>query len=942
MHISFNVSTINIKRLIYSIGFISSLCISSSSIAFEESNKLYEQALITYQKGDISTSIIHLKNVLKSNDVHMSARILLAQAYLKMGNGAVAEVELIKARNKKVDPDRLVTLFAHAYILQSKFKETLEITTPGNRTKKIETELLIYKGQALIGQKLYRSADVAFSDALILSPNNKLALLGRAQLALNARKPAKALEYVELSLASSSPFVNGWILKANILQQLGEMTKAIEAIDQALKIDPTHMAARLTKAMIHISIQEYALAEPQVDYIINEIPNEPRAGYLKAIISASLHKDDDQEGTKKLSGVITTLSAVPDEVMKTTPDYYFLAGLTNFQFGNLNDARRYLVQFLSYSPFNIDSVRMVATIDLQQGNLTSAKNLLIKTNLEIPNDPNILTLLGMTYLQLKDTNKAESYFKQVLAMFPTSEVGISNLAKTKMQSGQYQSAIDALVTIKNNQINGTQIKLLLIDAYQSSKVIDKALVIAKELITQFPEDSYFHQRLGVIYGLNNELTKARGAFNQALALDNENILAIIHLARMDNIENNSDKARKFLNEQLLKFPDNALIMVEISDSYLISNDIENGLLWAKKAYANYSNDFYVVRKLTSILVEKNALQETIDIVDAFIGQNNNIEALTLIASLYQKANQHKQAILALRDYVKKSFDKAPAFIMLAKAQTLAKDYSGAIQSYRKAIVADQNSLSAHLGLVNLIIKQKDEQYALSLINTIERITQSQSLKEVLLGDLYLTLENPVASKKHYLSALKLSPQKQALLGLYRSYKLENNLIAVIPHLQAWLKNKPDDLLVKISLADALRGSLQLQESVDYYEELLASHGQLPILLNNAANVYFSLGNQEKSLEYARKSYEYLNDNVAIIDTLAWIESRSGNHDKALGLFRRALTKDYDNAEIKYHIAVTLEALNRRIEAKKYLMEAIDSHQNFSEKKDAQLLLDSWL
>lgn len=147
------------------------------------------------------------------------------------------------------------------------------------------------------------------------------------------------------------------------------------------------------------------------------------------------------------------------------------------------------------------------------------------------------------------------------------------------------------------------------------------------------------------------------------------------------------------------------------------------------------------------------------------------------------------------------------------------------------------------------------------------------------------------------------------------------------------------MLVAIALADSYKGSEQIQKSADYYQVLMKKYGPLPILLNNAASVEFILGNSEKANKYAQQAYDYLPENVAIIDTLAWIKSRMGEHKQAIALFRLALTKDFDNAEVKYHIAVTLYALSRKVEAKKYLIEAIDSEQTFSEKEAAIALLN---
>jgi len=919
------------------------LFISTSTFANESLDANYEEALIAFQNEEFSSAVIHLKNIIQENPTHMPSRVLMAQILITQGNGSAAQIELDRARDGKVDNDRLITLYGQAYVLQGKYDEAIAVAKLGQRNEQIESELLLIRGQAYIGKKQYKLADKAFILALSLKPKDQLALLGRAQIALQASEINQALTYIDLSLSSVKPFINGWILKSKILHRLDDRQGALLAIDEALKINNKHLSARLTKAMLHIELQEYQQAVPHVDYILNEIPNEPRAGYLKAIINASLSSNDSgTSDNNKLTEVIATLAAVPPEVMRNTPDYYFLAGLTNFQFGNLNDAHRYLSYYLSYVEFDIDSVRMLASIEIEQGDLNSARHLLTKTNVARPGNPDILTLLGLTYLQLEDSAKAQFYFEKVVDSYPHSTVSVSNLARSKMQSGDYQSAIEVLSAVKDNELNGTQIKLLLIDSYQNTKNYSFAINIAKSLIAEFPQNSFFQQRLGMLYGLNRQLPEARAAFEQSLKLNDANIIAIVHLARMDNIAGDFDKALSFLQAKLAIFDNNILLMTEISDSYLFKKDIDNALFWIQKSYAQNPNDFYVVLKLSRILAKQNKLDEAVDLVDEFIGSNpKQPQALLTISTLYQQQNKHQQAVLALRDYVEKSRKKAKPLIILAKAQLKAKDNAGAIKSYKKAMIADDRYLPAYLGLVNLTIKDKNKGFSLNLISSIADITQSESLPLVLKGDLYLALGDNKQSIKFYRRALEKSDQKQAVLGLYRSYKQQDNPSKAIRPLKKWLKKYPNDMLVAIALADSYKANLQMQKSADQYQLLIKKYGPLPILLNNAASVEFTLGNIDKAEQYAQQAYDYLPENVVIIDTLAWIKSRLGEHKQAIALFRLALTKDFDNAEVKYHTAVTLFALSRKVEAKKYLIEAIDSEQVFPEKAAAKALLNKW-
>jgi Tfp pilus assembly protein PilF len=50
-------------------------------------------------KGDLKTSVIELKNAVQKNPDSAQARLLLGQIYLKTGQGAEAEKELLRAKS---------------------------------------------------------------------------------------------------------------------------------------------------------------------------------------------------------------------------------------------------------------------------------------------------------------------------------------------------------------------------------------------------------------------------------------------------------------------------------------------------------------------------------------------------------------------------------------------------------------------------------------------------------------------------------------------------------------------------------------------------------------------------------------------------------------------------------------------------------------------------
>ncbi len=184
----------------------------------------------------------------------------------------------------------------------------------------------------------------------------------------------------------------------------------------------------------------------------------------------------------------------------------------------------------------------------------------------------------------------------------------------------------------------------------------------------------------------------------------------------------------------------------------------------------------------------------------------------------------------------------------------------------------------------------------------------------------------------------IDKSQKATLGLSQSLYHQNKFKEAVTLMVDWQQDQPDNIITAIALADAHVSAGQLTIAQQVYVEQIKRSGPLPILLNNAAIINLSLGNIGNALKQAEQAYSKVPNNVAIMDTMAWVFTKANQLDKALPIFRDALAIDSDNAEIKYHLAVNLIQLERQAEAIRYLKEAIDSGQEFNELKEAKALL----
>lgn len=907
----------------------------------EQAETDYEKALINFHENETGKAKIHLKNALKSNPRHLPSRILMAEILIKEGDGAGAEVELNFARERGADYNQLIVLFGHAYVLQDKNKYLLEVIRNGNRDNIIEAEISYLRGRAYFSLKKLANARRSYTQALDRNPTLHSAELGLAQVAAIHKQYGLALQHIDRVLAAPEPDPNALILKAKIYKQRGFNQEAIEAINKALEMDGTNVMARLTRAALYVDMKRYVEAEKDVDVILDKIPREPRAKYLKAVISAAL--GDITTSKSKMTEVIETLRSIPPEVMKANPTYYYLAGLTNFQFGNLDEARQNLQQYLKLERDDISAMRLLGALELQAGDPLAANVVLAEASRNQPNNPTILTMLGLTYLELGNIDKANYYLETVTKLLPESPQGLANLARGRLAAGAIGAAIENLLKAEQHNLASLDVKLLLAEAYQQSKQYDKAVTIIQKLKDKEPGNPYLLNLYGTAVGLAGDHAEARKSYIKAFQIDKNNLTSLIHLSRMNVMEGNSEKAIAELRKRLDEIPDNYILMLELGNIYKLRGDAENTLFWYKKAYSVNSNDFSILNSLVGGHLMnkdvKSALEATSDFIDKF---PRHAQVYNLAGQLHERANEPVKAIKNYKLAVEYAIKRGDALLTLANAQLRNNNRKSAVKTLQKAIAWNPDLSNAYTALIKIAIDDADRINGFTLLQHLRTINKKDNpAADILSGGLHVALKEYYKAEKSYRLALEIGDNPLAIMGLYHTYQQAGKMKKAITTLEEWHRKYPEDIRTALSLGNAYKKNGQINKSVEFHDRLLKDSPDMPIILNNAASVNLIIGNEDKALKYARKANGILPEDPNILDTLAWIETRRGKPETALPLLRKALVLSFSNPEIKYHLAVTLDQLGRRGEAQKILSEAIASNTDFPDKVIAEQTLKQW-
>lgn len=928
--------------LILTASFLITPAYALTRLQAEQVEVAYEKALIRFHAGDFKAARIHLRDALKANPRHLPSRILKAEILIKKGDGAGAERDLDFALDRGADYDRLIVLFGQSYILRGQYKYLLGVIHNGNRDNNIEAEISYLRGQAYFGSRKLANARRSYKQALDRNPFLQKAKLGLARVAAVHKKYDLAMEYIDSVLASSDSEADAWILRAKILKQRGFNHKAMDAINAALDIDNNNVISHLTRAVLDIDRRRFDEAEKDVDFILEKRSGEPRAKYLKTVITAAR---GDFIATKiNVMEITNSLRSLPKQIMDSNPTYYYLAGLTNFRFGNLEEARRSLRQYLKLEKNNIRAMRLLGALELKAGDPLAANVILSRAALIQPDNLTILTMLGLAYVEIGNINKANYYLESVTKLLPKSAKGLSDLARGKNAAGYFSDAIDNLLTSENHDLDPIDMKLLLVKAYQQSGQYGKAVDIAREMTVKEPENVYILNIYGVAMGLAGDQVEARRSYEKALSFDKNNITSLIHLARLNVTEGRSENAIEELRRQLEKMPDDYILMGELGNIYQMLKNVKNAMFWYKKAYSLNSKDFSSLRNLVDGYILNHDMGSAVEVTSQFIDRfPKHADAYSFLAQLYQKSGDSAEAIINFKLAVKYAIKRGHALLDLAKAQLNGNNRSAAAKTLQKAVAWNPDLSEAYIALIKMAIEEADRKRGFDLLNHLRRITEkTDPIADILTGDLHMMLNEYKKAENAYLAALEIGDNSAAIMGLYRAYRQSDHIKKAIVLLEDWHREYPADSEVALSLGNTYQQDSQTLKAEKLYEDMLGRNPDLPLVLSDAARVNFSLGNEDKALDYAHKANSLMPDNANILDTLAWIESRRGNPETALPLLRKALVLRFSDPEIKYHLALTLDKLNRRPEARKQLAESVASRADFPEKKAARRTLELWL
>jgi putative PEP-CTERM system TPR-repeat lipoprotein len=525
--------------------------------------KLMRDARAAFESGQFRTAEIELKNLLQREPDDAAARLLLARVGLATSDFAGAEQNARRAVQAGIDAASAQVFLVQALIGQRKPDEALEQIASGPALAGPEqVRLLALEGAAQRQRKAYGLSETAYRKALELDPAAADIRTDLAALLLEAGRANDARTLVDEVLAANPTFVPALLLRGNLESASRQYGSAEATFQQAADLEKgnegrgtSYVLALAQLIEAQLAQNKIAAADSNADALLALDPRSPVARYMKAAVEVQQKNFDGAE--RRLEGVIAD-----------APQYWpahRLLGAINLEQNQPGPALTYLRTAVDNNPSDSAARLQLAELYIRQGEVEAARKLMETSSGAAPSDGLLLAFAGRASQQAGLAEQAAQYFDQSERRVPTDVRDLAGMSNMYVAAGEFERAIRVLESASFDDPQSerlTQYLLALVQVRQGN--LDAADATAQKLAQQQPDAAWPLNLRGSIAMARADLPRAHELLTRALAVEPNNLGALLNMARVAVAQKNNGEAEQYLQRAAEVAPDNVTARIGLA------------------------------------------------------------------------------------------------------------------------------------------------------------------------------------------------------------------------------------------------------------------------------------------------------------------------------------------------------------------------------------------
>jgi tetratricopeptide (TPR) repeat protein len=319
------------------------------------------------------------------------------------------------------------------------------------------------------------------------------------------------------------------------------------------------------------------------------------------------------------------------------------------------------------------------------------------------------------------------------------------------------------------------------------------------------------------------------------------------------------------------------------------------------------------------------------------------ELMELKAALLSQSG-NEAAFVAFLDKMKTAFpDNADVYLKKGQYYLAKKQYTAARSELEQAMKYSTEPYRPLKMIIDSYLVEGNAQHATDRLNS--RLTQdgNDAMALQLLGRVKFSEKQIEEAREKFIQAI--NARKGWLvpyLNLASTYLSESNTARAIEIYHQAIENVDNASPARLQLASIYEKQGKRGDAISQYKEILKEEPTHLLVANNLASLMMDDNPGPADIDLAldlTKSFAKMQQ-PAFLDTLGWVYVKAGRYPEAVSVLRQAVDKAPNVAVFKYHLGVALNSDGKADEARKYLLEAVNSEQDFIGKNEASKLVGS--
>ncbi len=884
---------------------------------------------------------------------------------LALGQFSKAEIILASYLERVPGDARAVRLIARAALQQHGAPRAIDYLKPLADKSPGDTAILTALGDAYMANGKPGLALQQFEKAAVLDPEDPTIKTGVAVSAIDAGQSQVGLLQLQqvFDHDEAGAVIAGPTLVLSELRA-GHVDKAGEVAASLIKKDARNPLYQRLLGAVRVAQQDYKGAETAYHAALARDPEFAGAARELAQLYFATGRADEAR------------KVYNDLLAKKPNDVTGLLGLADIAIAEAKWSEATDIINRARSIARNDpapGLKLVSVYEMRR-DWGSAKAVAGELSTRFPRDVDVVEAQARTQIEAGDTDGAISSYKLAHQLAPNSAPILSRYVALLNEAKYYRDARNVLRDAVAADPRNASWKTDLIRAEAEVGGVDAALAEARRFAKDDPDDTRYQLISAELYEKAGRDAYASRFLEEAVAAHPSDNGLVIAFSRVLGRTGDFGKAETVLTTRLAADPKNDAIKAALAPIYMMTGRPN----MAREAYRDLltqrPNDVAALIALANLEIAERKWPEAQDYIARAraAAPNDPTPGLTL-ANLYALRQDWKSAITVMAELGEKfpanfdvldtkarveleSGDTQGAVVTYKRAHELAPSSPLALSRYLAALKAAKNFRSARTVLQAAL--ERDPRNAFvkgemirvegeigGLDEGLERARSfaasdpDNSLYELLSAELYEKAGRAKEAIALLEKAIVAHPADGGLtIALSGVYQRTGDLAKAEAVLSDRLAAEPKDHAVRAALSSFYLQQKRYDAAVPELTHLIADRPSDPTPLNNLAWLYQQQGDLSKAREMAERAFTIAPRAASIDDTLGWILLAQGEPDQAITYLSAANLSAPRNPNIQYHLAVALHRVGRPTEAAAMLEALLGSGAPFTDKADAERLL----